>query len=642
MAVLSDFDHDFRVRQYLAQLNRCALFVPAMKGVTDTAGSLNSFNQVNDAGILVPDAAPSPSVGAAGNPNGTYSYYVTFYDSVRDVEGNPSAKSASVSPSSQQVTVSFSPITNEGTNTRVDKIRVYRNLDGGSVYHRIATVDSTDASYVDDFADTDIINNAPMTFTNVALSADTFGFVTSFRDRVFPMGPYNQIGGTDYDDMVWWSKTGQLDSFPVWHSLIVERGRNGIIRWGGGHGDNFYVFKDNAIYQWRWDTDPHAIYGDGFGRTVNWFRGTLNGKTVVNDNGNLYSMDANGIFLFAGGPNTTELAVPLKTFWDRINWTKKDLFHSVRTEDKIYFFVALDEDTEPHHSFVLDLRAIKLGIGYRWWVHKWDAAIMGSCRYYTGNGTNADTYGETNKWKAMVITKAGHTFCLDQGFRDGLAPFLGEEVFGEVRGPTGTTEGAHATIVTDTSGKFLDTTRTPNVDVVGLYVRFDDDDFPDAYEITAATATTFTFVGTGSAVPSGTSYTIGAIPEVMWASKNHNFNTYAKKSLPEVLMTFKPLGVNKALSITSMKDRMVVEDNVNSRNDDGAEHTADEDEVELNLGGDIINEGGSGHYDMPIGGAAFTYFQLKIHGSGIHKSTVDNPAVINSIGFRPTVDGEVG
>lgn len=132
---------------------------------------------------LSPPAAPTATVTATpGNPNGTYTYKVTFITD--NGETLPSAASNSVSPTSDQVDLSFAT----GPAGTVQR-RLWRTTDGGSTYFLVANImDNTTTTYTDNLADASLgITQAPTTsyaFTNTNNITVSFASVpgaTSYR-----------------------------------------------------------------------------------------------------------------------------------------------------------------------------------------------------------------------------------------------------------------------------------------------------------------------------------------------------------------------------------------------------------------------------------------------------------------------------
>lgn len=97
----------------------------------DRVGMLTSIGgNFNRCGGPGPTAAPTLGT-TSGSLTGDYNYVYTFYDSTTGWESSPSPI-GSVSPSGQDVTVSSLETT--AYRAGVDKKRIYRTIDGGSVY----------------------------------------------------------------------------------------------------------------------------------------------------------------------------------------------------------------------------------------------------------------------------------------------------------------------------------------------------------------------------------------------------------------------------------------------------------------------------------------------------------------------------
>src|SRR5690606_14450440 len=116
----------------------------------------------------------------------------------------------------------------------------------------------------------------------------------------------------------------------------------------------------------------------------------------------------------------------LRAFWNRINWQGNTAakFCATYSDEAIFFFVALDKDTTPHHAFVLNLKAIRSGRGVRWWVYKFHHGIMDADRLWLGTSAAAVAHGMAGEIHPVVMTDNGYPMIIGAGYRDGLHPFL--------------------------------------------------------------------------------------------------------------------------------------------------------------------------------------------------------------------------
>lgn len=110
-----------------------------------------------------PPTAPTLAAGAAGNPDGDYLGKVTFVSS-SGAETAGGTASAQVTVVNQKIAWTGIPVsTDENTVSR----RLYRTLDGGSVYYYVDEIeDNTTTTYTDDVGDSDLGEMlSPKTFT---------------------------------------------------------------------------------------------------------------------------------------------------------------------------------------------------------------------------------------------------------------------------------------------------------------------------------------------------------------------------------------------------------------------------------------------------------------------------------------------
>lgn len=427
-----------------------------------------TYDVVNTAGIPEPDNAVGVATGAAGALTGNYAYYAVLVDGTREIMGNPSAQSATVSPAGQRVTVDLTTITNEAANSRVTHIDLYRNLNGGSVYFFVARVTVATASYSDNNSDATISANDTLELDNNAPTAETYGVAKADRGYMFSIGSHNGIGGTTYEHDFIWSKLVRADNQPTVNRTKVEPGLYGRLVTAEASGPFMVFYKERAIYELHFNVDPSVTTGDGAAQTVNTRYGTFNDRCVVNMQGVHFVMGEQGIFVYQGGGSVKEIHLPLKHYWDRVNLARKRWFSAAQDNDRIYFFVALDGETECRYCFVLDLNAWKAEQPPRWYVYEFDFGVRDCISFQFGpTGPSSLCSGFGMDWKRVVcvLTEMGYTGYLAAGYRDLVDPRLTA---------TGTTTaGGSTTTFVDTAGTFTYTNQPGvTVDVVGAYVSF--------------------------------------------------------------------------------------------------------------------------------------------------------------------------
>ena len=152
-------------------------------------------------GIKEPSAAPTVAVGAAGVLTGTYTYVVTYYNSTKGVESQPSAVSAEVTPSSQSIDITSIPVSSDA---QVDQKRIYRVGGVLASFSLVATIPNATTSYNDDLADTAIPGN-DMAATDYDQAPTGLDFLTEAYGIMF-----GAVG-----DRLYYSLVGQFTYWPA-------------------------------------------------------------------------------------------------------------------------------------------------------------------------------------------------------------------------------------------------------------------------------------------------------------------------------------------------------------------------------------------------------------------------------------------
>lgn len=182
-------------RQNGAWLANVFSLAPAQKTITDVTLQDNTQSQFDDVGIPTPNGTPTLALinVGAGNltANATYSYYVTNYDSVRGLEGDPvQTGNVTIGAGGDDVRITLTPITNENTNSRTDQFRIYRNISGGTTYFLVDTIANSSTTYDDTATDASISTNDTVELDNEAWTAtDNFGYCHVHKGFLFAGGP---------------------------------------------------------------------------------------------------------------------------------------------------------------------------------------------------------------------------------------------------------------------------------------------------------------------------------------------------------------------------------------------------------------------------------------------------------------------
>ena len=599
---------------------------------TETTLFSGTYDVVNVAGILEPDNAPGVATGAAGALTGAYAYYAVLVDATREIMGNPSAISSTVNPVAERVTVDLSTITNESTNTRVTHIDIYRNLNGGSLYFFVARVTKATASYSDNNTDASISANDTLELDNNAPAAETYGIAKACRGYMFSLAAHNGVGGTTYEHDFTWSKLVRADNQPTVNRTKVEPGLYGRLVTAEPSGPFMVFYKERAIYELHFNVDPSVSTGDGAAQTVNTRYGTVNDRCVVNMQGTHFVLGEEAIFAYQGGGSVTEIHRPLKHYWDRINWSRKRWFSAAADGERLYFFVALDGDTECQYAFIFDLNAWRTQQTPRWYVYQFDFGVRDALQFQfgpSGPSSACTTFGMAWKRAVCIMTERGYTGVMGVGFRDFVDPGLTAE--------GNTTAGGSTTTFIDTNGTFTRTNHAgATVNVVGAYVTFinpnadkaDSSYWDSAYRITGVSGTTVTFTpALPEAPPTGTSYVIGRIPNARLYSpqlalgiSNH------RKRAARIGLEYQPGGTLHTIAIEASVDRRAPA--ISRMTVDSSVMVATDRYVGVNvkLGGNLSAQGRTGCTVAPPPGRGFNLLQIILDATG-----VDKPACIDAI-----------
>lgn len=626
MSELSNFTSTYgkKVRPVGAKLGDQFIVMPENIKVQDATGSsANSFDEILAAGFPDPDAVPTLSL-ITGSLTGTYRYYQAFYNEDRDHEG-PSVFSADASPSGQGIRVTFND-----TNAPADAThrRIYRNQNGGAIYYRVATVAIATGTYDDTASDVAISANATLELDNDR--PERMGIVHTHKGYMFGGGDPDHTGGSEWDNRVCWSKLNNPDAWPTVNQTNIEPGLFGIIRAIKSQGDLLMLYKDEATFKWTFSLFPSGVpgLGDGDVRPINYHRGALNPECVVDIEGKHYCLDQKGIWINQGMSNYTDLTDPIRRFWDRINWDAKEWFSATWQDDRIWFFIALDDDTLPHHAFVYDLLAERSNRGVRWSLDRYDFAIVSSHRYWMGNTTAANAHKMKRRWVAVAMDDYGIPHALNYGYTDGVHPWLDCE--GEVDSSTTTT-------VTDSSQTWSTTNNnSETVNVKGLYLRFYGPqaigEYAGAFRITGVSGGTLTLDNTFSvAPPAGMPFWVGPISEAVYYTGHMDLGDVTRRKRATTLgIEYEPRGVNCRFNVGFSKDRVAAEGvAITDADESGWEATEGDAYVVVDAGGDRDNEGRLGYREIGVMGDASNLLQLIFDASGCNK-----PVTIHAFGIR--------
>lgn len=651
-------------KQTVAELNNLAVVVPA--GITLSKAA----TVANPTGFPIPNAAPS-SVGTAtgGSVTGTVLYAITFGDSTTGTNGAPSS-TVEVTVTNKQVSLSFTPITNEASNTRVNCIDVYRTLAGGNVLFWVARTSHTASKYADNASDARISANDTLKVGSQAyrqLPQETYRFIIRHQARLFAFGNPNwrgdvstaptaryrgvartlsaMVAGTPvyaaqtqlavgvgagtrirgfrpgsvvYDgagNQARWCESNNPDAWPT--DNIVDIGGPEEIRSAAPLGNMIAVFKANQIFSWMYRTDPDKNTGNGSIYDMEVNRGACTFKSVVNADGSLFVMDKKGWYQYRGGQSIFELGECIKPILERVNWEHEAQISGAYDDKRIYWAVPLDGENECRYVVVLDRLAFESGRGVRWWLWFVPHGIRDMSSGYLGEDANTVSFGLAHRRVASIITSAGFEYFFADVYTDGVHPSLTN---------SGKTAGAGSLTFTVTGATF----KSGDNDVLGAYVRFIRDELPNQLQIASCTTTTITLVtGCGFNVPANTSLVIGGISSY-WKSRQFAIEGAHDLKTPYGLsVEYLPVGKNTEIKIWAQADRTAPVINYESDAQTGYRMASNEAAVRVDMGGKYQSHGRTGFVEVPIHARDYGYMQI-----GLGASNVNVPYFIN--GFAVT------
>lgn len=611
-------------RQTTARLRDEWVIMPAYKSLTDaTGGGAAEPDTFDDLGFDTPDAAPTVATNGAGNVDGTRGYLVTFYDSDRDAESNPydPDNPQTVVASNNAIRLTFQD-TNSGDNSRWTHRRVYRNdSDSGSTYYYVGQVAIATGTFDDDNTDATIRANDTIQLDNDKPEADTYTFCLAHKGYMFLVGGQFFI----------WSKLNKAHAYPTRNKTAVERGRHGALRLCSPVGDILIFLKDNATYELHFDSDPHGITGDGYGKTMTTERGVVNERCDVNVRGTHYILAFEGIYQTRGGTSENNISMPLEGVWNRINWAQKDKFCGVALKDRAVWFVALDGDTECRYGLVLDLQSIRAGGRPKWYITEYAFGIRDVSLCKWDDAATPVQFGMEWQTVGTFVTEYGYTGYLVAGYTDMLDPQLTD---------SGTATGGSTTTLEDTGGTFSRTNEAGDtVDARGAYVSFPslpDADKPNSadwsqqYRITAVSGTTLTVSPAMPASPSGLDYEIGGLPNARLESPLMGFGTpWMAKRLENLIVEYQPGGSQFEIGYGFKLDRRGYSVTTHT-NDEGYYRTvANETLARIEMGGTLDDDGRMGVQKYGGPQRDFRWGQVIFDASGPNK-----PAVIDAYTFQ--------
>jgi len=238
-------------------------------------------------GVYNPEHAPGLALGVAGNPDGEYSCYYTYYikfPNDKYVETGPSPVATITTTTDKIEWSGIKPCQYVGEELVIWK-RLYRTVSG--IAYLVTTLDNSVETYTDDVTDA-------ILQTNTVLA--TSGFTTP------PTGPedvanYIQRMFLIKDNKLYWSEPYMPFSFVDTSDVAVSKEQEeliGIINWG----DQLYMVSSERWYRLQGsDPDTWAI------RQTFTDVGIVNRHTIKKSKYGIIGLWNDGVYLFDGSMN---------------------------------------------------------------------------------------------------------------------------------------------------------------------------------------------------------------------------------------------------------------------------------------------------------------------------------------------------
>ena len=246
------------------------------------------------------------------------------------------------------------------------------------------------------------------------------------------------------DDLASWSIGGRYEEFRLFNGASVGAGDGGVPTGIFTLLDALYLAKDRSLYRWNFTTNPNPLNGDAGIFNVLRNRGLLNHRCRVVVGPHAYMLDRKGVYRFSGDYEENQIdrqihPLLLPSYMPgnrRVNWSAAANFHAVHDpkEDRIVFFMAIDQDLEPRHAFCYDRRRD------RWHVEQYDSGVTASLQMRDLAGVDRVFIGDEHGYVRGFGVNPG----LDAGARYG----------GAARTVRGTITGIAANSLTDAAANF--------------------------------------------------------------------------------------------------------------------------------------------------------------------------------------------
>jgi|SRR5271166_612189 len=248
----------------------------------NSQGVQASFNCVLSHLVIYDQGTPNTAGGSSGNPNGVYTYMVTYVSRYGN-ESNGGPISPSVTVTNSQINLTNLPTSTDG---QVVQRKIYRTVAGGTQYLLLTTIfDNTTLTFTDNLGDGSLgVQQAPQAgaFTGDNSPPPQAGLVRVWKQTVFMAGdPLNP-------DILYFSSDTEPEQFPINNQFQLDGRITAIYETYSG----LVIETENGKWQCLGDNPSFAVDKiiDGIGCVGRRASGTA--KLLG------YSADRDGIRLF--------------------------------------------------------------------------------------------------------------------------------------------------------------------------------------------------------------------------------------------------------------------------------------------------------------------------------------------------------
>lgn len=289
----------------------------ASDGLNDPKVVQGSDMTMRNWGIQSPSAAPGLVALGVGLLTGTYKYAYSFFNSVTGHESTISPVSEELDVTSNKITISGFSTT---TDAQVDKIRIYRTNNGGSIYYFLTEIAYGTGSYsdneIDDNLDTregPLYNDPPPKFVGLEeWDGRIFGFEENSTKIKFSNDEYLTPAGSGIPE----------ESYDIDNEIDFKAKVYGIKK--SPNFDELWVHTAKGIYGVRKTGIPEDPYYPVI-RQSSWYAishysitNVLNDQWFIGSNGKVISVDSAGSINYESYNIEPELALGNTALYTKI------------------------------------------------------------------------------------------------------------------------------------------------------------------------------------------------------------------------------------------------------------------------------------------------------------------------------------